>query len=141
MDLTELKSRVESWMVPDPEVAQPWQTVGQIRVALLSGGYSALPFWWQGRWCFVRDVSVVRYLREGGEEHCRLVDRYRKLILQASRATEIKAELRGGRVVGADTSVDCLIKEDHMDGLPYLVVDASCRSRLLGILTPHDLLV
>ena len=45
---------VEGWMVREPVVAQPWQKVSEIRVALLSGGYSALPVWWDeekpGRW-------------------------------------------------------------------------------------------
>ena len=43
-EMTELiDSDVGVWMVPDPVIAQPWQTVSEVRAALLSGGYSVLP--------------------------------------------------------------------------------------------------
>ena len=51
-----------SWMVANPTVAHPWMTVAQVRSALLTGGFSALPIWWDKAWHLVRDVDVVAYL-------------------------------------------------------------------------------
>ena len=133
----------EAWMVPEPVVAQSWHTVSEIRVTLLSGGYSALPFWWKEKgqeqecWHFVRDISVVRYLRDKGDPHCALSAVVhecapQKLCLVPCEST-----------INPDTSVQSLLKNGAFKNeLPILVVDLSGdRSRLLGILTPHDLLI
>ena len=159
---------VESCMVQEPVVAQPWQTVSEIRVALLSGGYSALPYWWQekGCWYFVRDISVVRYRRKSGIMHRKLssvvVDPEESARDSDSRAVGASAKSKcpdaldldraqcssivracfdGNRLHDTSKSVKCLLAGDDMKGLPVLVVDQKCCWRLLGIITPHDLLV
>lgn len=149
--MTELKDgSIESWMVPDPVVAHPWQSVSKIREALLSGGYSALPIWHDGVWHFVRDVAVVDYLRRNrhnrGSENCAVVDSCKEPVLDLCPVRMvIKVKVRDGRISvdsdKSDFSLESVYKGDHVDGLPALVVDTECCSRLLGVLTPHDLLV
>ena len=58
------------WMVPNPTVAYPWMTVAQVRSALLKGGFSALPIWWEDAWAWrlVRDIDVVTYLIQAGKD-------------------------------------------------------------------------
>ena len=159
--------KVEAWMVPDPLVAQRWQTVSEIRRALLSGGYSVLPFWWEEKkdWYFICDFSVVRYLRDDkGDAHSALsaviLDSAPKKLCPVPCGNSIvHAEVSDGRIVNWDKPVASLFNEIDTDrdaaegeaerprgrpaGLPFptLVVDSQCRSRLLGIITPHDLLV
>lgn len=141
--MTKLNDRVQAWMVPDPVVAQPWQTVSEIRVTLLSGGYSALPFWWKKKeeqkegWHFVRDISVVRYLRDKGNPHRALSTVVDKCALKKLCLVPCESPIK------PDTSVQSLLKNGAFKNeLPILVVDPSVdRSRLLGILTPHDLLI
>ena len=137
---------VKAWMVPEPVVAQPWHTVSEIRVTLLSGGYSALPFWWKKEekqkegWYFIRDISVVRYLRSKGDPHCALssvVHECEKCAPKKLCLVPCKSPIK------PDTSVQSLLKNGAFKNeLPILVVDSSVDpSRLLGILTPHDLLI
>lgn len=128
---------VVPWMVPDPVVAQPWQTVSQVRTALLSGGYSALPLWWEGAWHFVRDVELVDYLRGGG-----------KLYLALSRVLKGRPSLakpaKERHVITSTMTVRDLLGQGWPEGLPVLIVENGPQgpgSRLVGILTPHDLLV
>ena len=158
---------VEVWMVPDPSVAQLWQTVSEIRRTLLSGGYSVLPFWWEEKkdWYFICDISVVRYLREDkGDPHSALSAVIRdgapkKLCPVPCGDSIVRAKVSGGRIVDWHKPVESLFSEFHTDGdaakgeaerprgrpaglpFPTLVVDSKCPSRLLGIITPHDLLV
>lgn len=138
--MTRLKDdpSVVPWMVPDPVVAQPWQTVSQVRTALLSGGYSALPLWWEGAWHFVRDVALVEYLRAGGALHLALSQ-----AVTGPPALDLAPVLKAHNVT-ADTKVDALLKKGWPEGLPVLIVENGPQgpgSRLVGILTPHDLLV
>ena len=120
----------ESWMVPEPVVAQPWQTVSQVRVALLSGGYSALPLWWNDNWYFVRDVFVACYVRrlpKSKDErdkllHCRLSvarSKYGLTLCCVPRCS----------IANPDTCVESLFKNGALwSELPVLVVDSKCRS-------------
>ena len=149
---TKPNDRVEAWMVPEPVVAQPWQSVSEVRAALLSGGYSALPFWWEkkGRWYFVSDVSVVRYLRNQKVEQALKNRDYSYLNCclssvaveeQPTNPTRPVVKLyrvKDDFIVKPDDCVQPLIDRVFVDELPVLVVDGS---RLVGILTPHDLLV
>ena len=171
MDLTKLRNRVDSWMVPEPVVAESWQTVSEVRVALLSGGYSALPFWWKRQWYFVRDVSVVSYLldpkvEQGSREdrdgclNCRLetiVEPCKGVVCRAVKKVKPQpadskcptlwlSKVPCDYIVEPSTcvkTVKLLFKGDYREGLPLLVVEDQKRhpSRLLGVLTPHDLLV
>lgn len=128
---------VVPWMVPDPVVAQPWQTVSQVRTALLSGGYSALPLWWEGAWHFVRDVELVGYLRGGGKLHLALSQ-----VLKGRPSLAKPAKER--HVITSTMTVRDLLKKGWPEGLPVLIVENGPQgpgSRLVGILTPHDLLV
>lgn len=129
---------VVPWMVPDPVVAQPWQTVSQVRTALLSGGYSALPLWWEDAWHFVRDVALVRYLQAGGALHLAL-----RQAVTGPPPLDLAPVLKAHNIT-ADTKVDALLKKGWPEGLPVLIVENGPQgpgSRLVGILTPHDLLV
>lgn len=130
---------VVPWMVPDPVVAQPWQTVSQVRTALLSGGYSVLPLWWEDAWCFVRDVELVQYLQAGGEQHLALSQ-----AVAGPPALDLVPTQGTHGIIAADKKVDALLKQGWPEGLPVLVVEEGPHgpgSRLVGILTPHDLLV
>ena len=125
---------VAPWMVPDPIVAKSWHTISHIRMTLLSGGFNALPLWWKNTWRFVRDVAVVDYLRAKGKGGlhltlCQAVDTSPKLLTPVDQK----------HLVTPDKRLSDLLKPSWPAGdLPVLVVEGD---RLVGVLTPHDLLV
>ena len=131
---------VVPWMVPDPIVAKSWHTISHIRATLLSGGFNALPLWRDDTWHFVRDVAVVDYLRakEKGGLHltlCQAVDATPPLKL-----TQVDQK----HCVAPGEELSKLLKTGWPAGdLPVLVVEKGDRKddRLVGVLTPHDLLV
>ena len=127
---------VAPWMVPDPIVAKSWHTISHIRMTLLSGGFNALPLWWKNNtWRFVRDVAVVDYLRAKGKGGLHLT------LCQAVGAAPSLELTPADRkhCVSPDEKLSNLLKTGWPAGdLPVLVVEGD---RLVGVLTPHDLLV
>ena len=130
---------VVPWMVPDPIVAKSWHTISHIRATLLSGGFSAVPLWWDDTWHFVRDVAVVDYLRAKGKSGLHLT------LCQAVADTAAPLKLiqvDPKHCVARDENLSDLLKKGWPEGdLPVLVVDKDKSDRLVGVLTPHDLLV
>lgn len=124
------------WMVPNPTVAHPWMTVAQVRSALLAGGFSALPIWWQGAWHLVRDIDVVAYLKQAGMDRARarLQD-----VVGTGTAPELHLQTEPLRI-RPEKDVETLDAADWKSGELALVVCEEAPERLLGVLTPHDLL-
>ena len=126
----------QDWMVPNPTVAHPWMTVAQIRSALLAGGFSALPIWWKGRWHLVRDIDVVAYLKhaENGQARRLLQD-----VVGTGAVPELHLQAEP-LLIRPEKDVETLDAADWKSGEPALVVSEEAPERLLGVLTPHDLL-
>ena len=119
------------WMVPNPTVAHPWMTVAQVRSALLAGGFSALPIWWKDDWHLVRDIDVVAYLKCAGANG--------KALLQEVAGTKLHLYAKPLHIQ-PEKDVETLDAADWRFGEPALVVCNKDKGRLLGVLTPHDLL-
>ena len=119
------------WMVPNPTVAHPWMTVAQVRSALLKGGFSALPIWWKGEWHLVRDIDVVAYLKCAGAKG--------RSLLQEVVGTKLHLYAEP-LLIPPEKDVETLDAADWNSGEPALVVCNEDKGRLLGVLTPHDLL-
>ena len=120
-----------AWMVPHPTVAHPWMTVAQVRSALLAGGFSALPIWWKDDWHLVRDIDVVAYLKCAGADG--------KALLQEVVGTKLHLYAEP-LLIPPEKDVETLDAADWRFGEPALVVCNKDKGRLLGVLTPHDLL-
>ena len=128
----------QAWMVPDPTVAHPWMTVAQVRSALLAGGFSALPIWWKDAWHLVRDIDVVVYLIQAGKDMAKT-----KVRLQDAVGTGAVPKLHlqpAPLVISPETNVKTLGVAGWKSEVPALVVWRDNPKRLLGVLTPHDLL-
>ena len=120
-----------AWMVPHPTVAHPWMTVAQVRSALLKGGFSALPIWWKDDWHLVRDIDVVAYLKCAGADG--------RALLQEVVGTKLHLYAEP-LLIPPEKDVETLDAADWRFGEPALVVCNKDKGRLLGVLTPHDLL-
>lgn len=133
--LTKMKN-VEDLMVRSPQIAEDWQPVATARRAMLGNSFSALPILWQGQWSLITDYSIMRSLQAKDS----LAEQNRILTMRIDDALKQK-------VLGLTAAVTCKpsapIAEavKHMTEHPTLVVDEiSGQPRLLGILTPFDLL-
>ena len=124
----------QDWMVPNPTVAHPWMTIAQVRSALLTGGFSALPIWWDEAWHLVRDVDVVAYLPRDPKGKKRIKD---VACVDGNGTLRIH---RAPLVVGPNECVQALKGTCWESGWPALVVSNHDCACLVGILTPHDLL-
>ncbi len=132
-----------AWMVPHPTVAHPWMTVAQVRGALLAGGFSALPIWWEDAcaWRLVCDIDVVAYLQKAPKNIKQKQEWERKRLQDVAGTKDQMLPLHPPPLVchpGDDVrELDLSLLRG---GLPALVVCGSDSGRLLGVLTPHDLL-
>ena len=126
------------WMVPNPTVAHPWMTVAQVRSALLAGGFSALPIWWKDAWHLVRDIDVVAYLIQAGQDMAKTKARLQDVV-GTGTVPELHLQAKPLRV-RPEKDVEALAAADWKSGEPALVVCGDDPEHLLGVLTPHDLL-
>ena len=125
---------VQAWMAPDPEQAHAWMTVGQVRSRLVSGGFSDLPIRYDGEWHLLSDVDVVLYLEGEGGTGDRVEDAVKK--------ERTKLQIRKARIkVRPDAKVGEVGRKGWNERQPVLVVREGEEEELVGILTPHDLLM
>lgn len=130
-----------AWMVPDPTVAHPWMTVAQVRSALLAGGFSALPIWWEDAcaWHLVRDIDVVAYLIQAGGDLAKTKARLQDVVVGKGAVPELHLQ-RAPLVIPPEANVKTLGEAGWKSEVLALVVCGDDPKRLLGVLTPHDLL-
>jgi hypothetical protein len=127
---------VKDIMVQTPVVAQDWHLIAHVRQTMLANSFSSLPIFQNEKWFIVTDVMVVRYLR-GAADKKELADRLSTSLGTAIghgaiAPTEATCVPPDAKLAELDSAIDqslILITEEALDG-----------SRLLGILSPFDLL-
>jgi CBS domain-containing protein len=122
---------VQDLMVRNPVVAEAWQLVAHVRNTMLANSFSTLPIRANGGWMIVTDTAVMRLIQ--------LADRDVKLgmtVLQAVDGGMVK--LAPAICVRPNSPISEVVGK--MNHLPILVTDATDESRLMGIITPFDLL-
>ena len=137
MVLDSMRGKVDAWMVRDPHIAQLWYTVGEIRNTLATHGYTALPMEDQdGGWRLILDMDVAEYVWCNGKK--------------APHRT-LKEALNGwpgglppkAEMLDATSHVkDALATNALKQGRLLLVTEQRAgETRVVGVLTAHDLLV
>ena len=137
--LNEQATSVGDYMVRDPLCAFPWQPVSLVRQQMLTNNFSYLPIWDERaggpRWRVVSDHAIARYLRSA-QSKGRRRERLAQTLEVALTSSELA--LTNVRCCYWDTSVEEAL--EMSGGPPVLVVDRDSHERLVGILTPFDLL-
>lgn len=130
---------VSDFMVDAPLVAQLHETVASVRRSLLRNAYSYLPLRAETGWVLVSDLEVAKFLR-GSTDHDKKLQRL-AMTLDAARA-DSEQPLKWEPVTtfcGPAEPIAGLV--ERLSSQPVLVtVDGKPDSRLLGLLTPFDLL-
>ncbi len=126
----------EDIMVRNPVVAEPWQMVAHIRKTMLANSFSHVPIFLNGEWLIVSDLVLMRFLH--GATNAK--EKLSRLSMQIGAVID-SGEIARVRAVCFElqTTLDQLVA--GMQDLPVLVTqDIGGTSRLLGIVTPFDLL-
>jgi CBS domain-containing protein len=118
------------YMVRDPVCASLWQPLSFIRQQMLANSFTYLPVWRPRQWELISDYSLARYLR-GDARRTRLASTLEDAVNDGLR-------LDGVTTCFTDSPVNDLLEKS--EGKPVLVVDREQTERLVGIVTPFDLL-
>ena len=123
---------VKDLMVRTPVVAESWHLVAHVRNAMLANSFSTLPIWERtesgGCWWILTDTALMKYKRVAGKKDMTVEKAVSQGWLPLESAT----------CVQPDTPITEVVEK--MNHLPILVTDATCESRLLGIVSAFDLI-
>lgn len=132
------ESRVGDFMVRDASVALGWQPISSIRQTMLMKSFSYLPLRaeWDDppTWRVISDYQLATFLRESGTNRER----------QNRLAMSVEEAITEANLV-ASNAVTCTVSEDIANVLArgehrfLLVVDEQDPGRLVGVMTPYDL--
>ncbi len=121
--------KIKDFMVGNPVIAELWQPLNFIRHQMLAHSFSYLPFKKDGTWFLISDYILASYLRSA--------DRKKKLNETLKGAIKNLEEIKSGKVLLND-SVEKMF--DESNGKPVLVFEDKNYQRLVGIITPYDIL-
>src|SRR2546425_10321270 len=122
------------YMVREPVCASFWQPLSFIRQQMLANSFTYLPVLPAGEpsphWSLISDYRLAQYLREG--------DRKDRLAKTLKNAVSDVLVLEQVSTCYSDTPIREVL--EISEGKPVLIVERDQPERLLGILTPFDLL-
>jgi CBS domain-containing protein len=124
-------------MVQNPTTAELWHNISAVRRAMLTNSFSFLPVQDKnGVWKLLSDVSVVRYLKRGGNKD----ERGERLGKQVGKALDDgEITLTDCDRLSKDKNLEDIVKA--VNHVPVLIVEKDGnKERLVGILTAFDLL-
>jgi hypothetical protein len=128
---------IREFMVRDPTCAYFWQPVGLARQQMLANGFTNLPIFdkrnGHSEWKLLSDFQVAKYLQSRPKNKKVLLA---KTIQDAFLDNEL--QLLSARTCSQNSKILEVITD--FTYLPILVVDDYDREKLIGILTPFDLL-
>ena len=128
-------TQAKHFMVANPVCAEDWHPLSFIRQNMLANSFSYLPVKMDGKWMLISDHALGIYLREGNNDKKRLV----ASLETVQKEIPVKLKLEQPKICKGDEPIATVITFFKEKNLPVLVVGDS-DSRLVGILTAHDLL-
>jgi CBS domain-containing protein len=140
--LNEHATNVGDYMMRDPLCAYPWQPISLVRQQMLANNFSYLPIWDEREeptWRLVSDRAVAEYLRSAPSKNGRdgRKERLAKTVEEALTSPDLA--LSDVRYCNSKTAIEEAL--ELLGGPPMLVVvDRDNHKRLVGVLTPFDLL-
>jgi len=117
-------------MVRDPVCASLWQPLSFIRQKMLANSFSYLPIWDSPHWLLISDYHISQYLRNG--------NRKTRLAQTLEDARDEGLILEEVSTSVADSPINEVLEKSKCK--PVIVVDRELVERLVGIVTPFDLL-
>lgn len=124
---------VAQYMVRDVTEAITWQPLSYIRQKMLKYAFSYLPVYHDSAWHLVSDAGLAQYLRVA-----KAVRDARMSETLGAAVSKGRLHLTEARTVTPGAKIGDLIEE--LTSEPILVVDERQKDRLLGVITPADIL-
>lgn len=129
--------KIKDFMVSNPVIAELWQPLNFIRQQMLAHSFSCLPFKKSETWFLVSDYLLASYLRNENRK-IKLNETLEDAIHQLEKTEFGKIHLiKSGKVLLNDP-VEKMFAESN--GKPVLVFEDGNYQRLVGIITPYDVL-
>lgn len=129
---------VEDFMVREVLKVEAWQPVAHARQLMLMHSFSFLPVRINNGWKLISEMSIASFLRSGISKS----DRNMRLAMSIADAVSIDSRLAcSAKEIRPDTKISKLFDspiESH--GRLWLVTQAEDPDRLLGVLTPFELM-
>jgi hypothetical protein len=140
--LNEHATNIGDYMVRDPLCAYPWQPISLVRQQMLANNFTYLPFWdergYEPKWRLISDYAVAKYLRSSPSKNGKDGRKERLANTVEGALTSPDFDLADTRCCHSETTADEAL--ESLAGPPVLIVDRDFPQRLVGILTPFDLL-
>ncbi len=139
--LNETATNVGDYMVRDPLCAYPWQPISLVRQQMLANNFSFLPIWderEEPRWRLLSDHAIANYLRSAPSKNGK--EGRRERLAKTVEGALTSSDLHLTDVQPCDSKTSVAEALELLDGPPVLVIDRDNHQRLVGILTPFDLL-
>lgn len=127
------ETKAGSYMVRTPVCAELWQPLSFLRQQMLANSFTYVPILREMEWWLVSDYHLARYLRSGCRRH-----RLAETVEDALRDGEHHLTVESAITCNKDATVSEVLKKSN--GRTVLVVDSDHKDRLLGIITPFDVL-
>lgn len=135
MNSGEAMDTVAARMVKSPVLIEPWQPVAHARQLILAHSFSYLPLIWEGQWKLLSDVALASYLISGP---CR-GDRRKALAQRVDDAVKQGLELCPAVLLKATDTISAVQSAKKLGHLS-LIVDVENGNRLVGVLSPFELM-
>jgi CBS domain-containing protein len=127
--------KVGDFMIREPVCAMAWHPLSYVRQVMLKNAFTYLPFMERSNggiiWKLVSDYHLADYLRATAN---------RNKLLGKTLAEAVSGGLTLGDVKTCSPNTHLAQAIKMSQGLPLLVVDRKFTERLIGILSPFDLL-
>lgn len=127
----------EDYMVREVVIVEEWHLVAHARQLMLTHSFSFLPVRLDGKWNLISEVSIARFLSQ---------DRKKRLAMSIKDAAGAESALLcSAEEIRPQNDVSTLLqplpgKPIANHGRIWLVTEADGSDRLLGILTPFELM-
>lgn len=137
--MADVERTVGNLMVTSPVLAEPWQPVAYARQLMLMHSFSFLPVRMDDSWWLLSELGLARYLGVDSETKKRRLG----CAIQDAKNDGLEIlQIKDEDLLYQDISISNVLKRSSVKDGPrlWLVIEKTSLSRLVGILTPFELM-
>ncbi|MBM7845377.1 hypothetical protein [Herpetosiphon giganteus] len=129
---------VNAFMVSNVVVAEDWHPISFVRQQMLGNSFSYLPLFHEDDWYLISDYHIVKYLRFNLQSNNQRIERLSTSIKAALTDTNNQLYKEKANLCYIDTTILEVLEKNI--NKPFIVTCSNNRSRILGVITPFDIL-
>ena len=132
--------KVNAYMVSNVTVAEIWHPISLIRQQMLENSFSYIPYIHNGVWYIISDYDIVKYLKRDNPGKDKLTKRLSMPLGEIIGNHDHQVFPQLANICYKDQFISNIINTDKKNDSPFIVVDKDNVERILGIITPFDIL-